>query len=117
MATVFGKDAVKNPTYAGIAISLFDLGYSKEQVSQLALDVALGTNPNAKDVVNLIWTNLTGRGDLLDSEIPNLMRSLVPTVLTASQLTTMVADLDFTAQAIDLVGLSKTGWEYIPYGG
>ena len=88
-----------------------------QKIDPAHLDVALGTNPNAKDVVNLIWTNLTGRGDLLDKEIPNLVRSLVPTVLTASQLTTMVADLDFSAQDIDLVGLSKTGWEYIPYGG
>ena len=116
LAAVFGKDAVKNPTYAGIAISLFDQGYSKDQVSQVALNAVFGPNAKSKDVVSLIWKNLTGSA--IDSKnLADLSGLIDSKAITAAQLTTKAADLDLTAQLIDLVGLSKTGWEYIPYGG
>jgi len=60
LATVFGKDAVKNPTYAGFAISLFDQGYSAELASQVALNAAFGLNPNSEELVKRLWKNLNG---------------------------------------------------------
>ena len=116
LAAVFGKDAVKNPTYAGIAINLFDQGYTKDQVSQVALNAVFGANAKSKDVVSLIWKNLTG-STIDDKNLADLSGLIDSKAITAAQLTTKAADLDLTAQLIDLVGLSKTGWEYIPYGG
>jgi len=116
LATVFGKDAVKNPTYAGIAISLFDQGFSKDQVSQVALNAVFGANPKSKDIVSMIWKNLTG-SDIDSKNLADLSGLIDSQAITAAQLATKAADLDLTAQVIDLVGLSKTGWEYIPYGG
>jgi Ca2+-binding RTX toxin-like protein len=116
LATVFGKDALKNPTYAGIAISLFDQGYSKDQVSQVALNAVFGANPKSKDIVSMIWKNLTG-SDIDSKNLADLSGLIDSKATTAAQLATKAADLDLTAQVIDLVGLSKTGWEYIPYGG
>jgi hypothetical protein len=116
LAAVFGKDAVKNPTYAGIAISLFDQGYSKDQVSQVALNAMFGANVKSKDIVSMIWMNLIGSA-IDDKNLADLIGLIDSKAITAAQLTTKAADLDLTAQIIDLVGLSKTGWEYVPYGG
>jgi len=64
----------------------------------------MGSDIPPSDIDN---TNLVSQlGDLINFK-----------VITAAQLATKAADLDLTAQVIDLVGLSKTGWEYIPYGG
>ena len=115
LATVFGKDALKNTSYAGIAISLFDQGMTKDQVSQVAIDAVLGANPKSTDVVKLLWKNLFNA----DIDAPNLtsFSGLIDSkAMTAAQLTTLAADLDLTAQLIDLAGLSKTGWEYVPFG-
>ena len=115
LATILGKDAVKITTYAGIAISLFDQGMTKDQVSQVAIDAVLGANPKSTDVVKLLWKNLFNA----DIDAPNLtsFSGLIDSkAMTAAQLTTLAADLDLTAQLIDLAGLSKTGWEYVPFG-
>jgi len=116
LATVFGKDALNNTTYAGIAISLVDQGMTKDQVSQVALNARLGANAKSTDVVGLIWRNLTG-ADIDAKNLADLSGLIDAKVLTAAQLATKAADLDLTAQVINLVGLSQTGWEYIPYGG
>jgi len=87
-----------------------------------ALTPIVGPNPTGKQVVQLIWKNLMG-SDIPPSDIDNTnlvsqLGDLINLkVITAAQLVTFSADLDLTAQVIDLVGLSKTGWEYIPYGG
>ncbi len=116
LATVFGKDAIKNPTYAGIAISLFDQGLSKDQVSQVALNAVYGANPKSKDIISMIWKNLTGSA-IDDKSLADLSGLIDSKAITAAQLATKAADLDLTAQVIDLVGLSKAGWEYVPFGG
>ena len=115
LATVFGKDAVKNTTYAGIAVSLFDQGMTKDQVSQVAIDAVFGANPKSTDVVKLLWKNLFN-ADIDASNLAYYSGLIDSKVMTAAQLTTVAADLDLTAQLIDLAGLSKTGWEYVPFG-
>ena len=114
--TVFGKDAVKNPAYAGVAIRLFDQGMTKEKVSQVALDAVFGANPKSTDVVKLLWKNLTN-ADIDASNLAYYSGLIDSKAMTAAQLTALAADLDLTAQLIDLAGLSKTGWDYIPYAG
>ena len=115
LATVFGKGALKNTTYAGIAISLFDQGMTKDQVSQVAIDAVFGANPKSTDVVKLLWKNLFN-ADIDASNLAYYSGLIDSKAMTAAQLTTVAADLDLTAQVIDLAGLSKTGWEYIPFG-
>jgi len=115
LATVFGKDALKNTTYAGIAISLFDQGMTKDQVSQVAINAVFGAYPKSTDVVKLLWKNLFN-ADIDASNLAYYSGLIDSKAMTAAQLTTVAADLDLTAQVIDLAGLSKTGWEYIPFG-
>ncbi|NCW25611.1 MAG: matrixin, partial [Betaproteobacteria bacterium] len=115
LATVLGKDAVKNSTYAGIAISLFDQGMTKDQVNQVALNARLGANAKSTDVVKLLWKNLFN-ADIDASNLAYYSGLIDSKAMTAAQLTTLAADLDLTAQLIDLAGLSKTGWEYVPFG-
>jgi len=64
----------------------------------------------------MIRKNLTG-SDIDSKNLADLSGLIDSKAITAAQLATKAADLDLTAQVIDLVGLSKTGWEYIPYGG
>jgi Ca2+-binding RTX toxin-like protein len=116
LATVLGKHALQNPTYAGIAISLFDQGLSKDQVSQIALNAVFRATAKRKDIVSMVWKNLTG-SPIDDKNLADLSGLIDSKVITSAQLATKAADLDLTAQVIDLVGLSKTGWEYIPSGG
>ena len=116
LAAVFGKDALNNTTYAGIAISLFDQGMTKDQVSQVAIDAVFGVNPKSTDVVKLLWRNLFN-ADIDASNLAYYSGLIDSKTMTAAQLTTVAADLELTGQLIDLVGLSKTGWEYLPYGG
>lgn len=115
LATAFSKDALKNTTYAGIAISLFDQGMTKDQVSQVAIDAVFGANPKSTDVVKLLWKNLFN-ADIDASNLAYYSGLIDSKVMTAAQLTTVAADLDLTAQLIDLAGLSKSGWEYVPFG-
>ena len=103
-------------SYAGIAISLFDQGMTKDQVNQVALNARLGANAKSTDVVGLIWHNLTG-ADIDAKNLADLSGLIDAKVLTAAQLATKAADLDLTAQVINLVGLGQSGWEYLPYGG
>ena len=82
----------------------------------MALNAVLGPSPKNTDVVGLIWRNLTGQA--IDAKnLADLSGLIDAKVLTAAQLATKAADLDLTAQLIDLAGLTKTGWEYVPYGG
>ena len=89
---------------------------TKDQVNQVALNARLGANAKSTDVVGLIWRNLTG-ADIDAKNLADLSGLLDAKVLTAAQLATKAADLDLTAQVINLVGLGQSGWEYIPYGG
>ena len=118
LCTVFGQAAVKDPKYAGILINVFDQGLTKEQISQLAIDFIFGAKSTSSDVVKLVWKNLVGT-EIRDSDL-NTFTSLIGEgrLFTDSKaFISAVSDLDVTAQVIDLVGLSKAGWEYIPYGG
>ena len=89
---------------------------TKDQVNQVALNAQLGANAKSTDVVGLIWRNLTG-ADIDAKNLADLSGLLDAKVLTAAQLATKAADLDLTAQVINLVGLGQSGWEYIPNGG
>ncbi|NCV55089.1 MAG: hypothetical protein EBW54_02595, partial [Betaproteobacteria bacterium] len=116
LATVFGKDALKKPIYAGMAIDLFDQGYTKDQVSQVLLDAVLGTKPQGANIVSLLEKNLTDKNNSSGTaaELSRLFDSFNAGTITAAQLVSNAAFLELASQVGDLATLSKTGWEYIP---
>lgn len=116
IAAVFGRSSLENKIYVGIGISLFDQGFSKEQVSQVALQAALGMNPNSVDVVKLLWSNLTNT-EIDSKSLADFTGLIDSKIMTAAQLVSFAADLEITANVIGLVGLSKVGLDYIPFGG
>lgn len=116
LGAVFGKGAVANPNYAGIAINLFDQGQSLEQVAQLAIDIALGPVPSSGNVVRLLWRNVMG-GEIDARSLAELSGLIDRGDLTSGQLAAIAARLEQTAVAVDLAGLARSGWAYeLPLG-
>jgi hypothetical protein len=111
LAAVFGKAALHNLSYAGIALSLFDAGLSMDQVAQLALNARLGTSPRSSEVVGLLWKNVMGT-EIDARNLADFSGLIDQGSISAAQLTTKAAELDVTAQLIDLAGLARTGWEF-----
>jgi len=116
LATVFGKDALKKPIYAGMAIDLFDQGYTKDQVSQVLLDAVLGTKPQGANIVSLLEKNLTDKNNSSGTaaELSRLFDSFNAGTITSAQLVSNAASIELASQVGELAALSKAGWEYIP---
>ena len=113
LATVFGKPTLQNLSYAGVAIDLFDQGLSMDQVAQLAIQVRLGANPKSGELVTLLWKNVMGT-EIDAKNLAELSGLLDSKALSPAQLTSIAAEHDLTGQTIDLIGLTKTGWEFSP---
>lgn len=111
LGTVFGLAEVRNAAYAGIGLQLLDAGTTPLALAQMAIDARTGTSSSAADVVNLLYFNLVGA--LPDAAT---LRFFADPVTSGQQskaaLTLMAAQLDFTAQRIDLTGLADSGLEY-----
>lgn len=60
LGAVFGRHAVASTELAGIGLRLADTGTTAEALVQLALDHRLGPWHTTDDVVNLLYTNVTG---------------------------------------------------------
>ena len=117
LGAVFGQAAVTNKEYAGIGLYFVDeLHYSYSELMQLAINARLGTNPSNAQVVDLLYTNVVGHApdaatrkvftDLLDSH-----------AFTIASLGVLAADTEFNASNINLVGLTESGLEYLPFAG
>ena len=113
LATVFGKPALQDLRIAGVAINLFDQGLSMDQVAQLAIQVRLGANPKSGELVTLLWKNVMGT-EIDAKNLAELSGLLDSKALSPAQLTSIAAEHDLTGQTIDLIGLTKTGWEFSP---
>jgi hypothetical protein len=110
LATVFGPDAVHNPTYVGLGLSLLDEGTSFDELCGLAINAVGLTAP--ADVVNLLYTNVVGMAPTPEQAAPVV--ALLNNGMSVGELTKIAAMLDLTATRIDLTGLSETGLEFIP---
>jgi hypothetical protein len=62
LGAVFGREAVANPVFVGIGLSLLDQGSSLDALMQLALDARLGAGFSAAAEVQLLFQNLIGSG-------------------------------------------------------
>jgi hypothetical protein len=122
LATCFGKSFVSSPTFSGIAIKvvdqLVDSGSSRlgaqEQIAAFALDLVLGPKASkGSALVELVWQNLVGSP--ID---PQLLADVAAVIdggaIQPVQFMTFISNLDYTGQAIGLVGLAQSGWPYLP---
>lgn len=122
LATCFGKSFVSSPTFSGIALKvvdqLVDSGSSplgaQEQIAAFALDLVLGPNASkGSALVELVWQNLVGSP--ID---PQLLADVAAVIdggaIKPVQFMTFISNLDYTGQAIGLVGLAQSGWPYLP---
>jgi hypothetical protein len=62
-------------------------------------------------VVGLLWKNVMGT-EIDARNLADFSGLIDQGSISAAQLTTKAAELDVTAQLIDLAGLARTGWEF-----
>jgi hypothetical protein len=111
IGAVVGSSFVRDAAYVKEGLAMLDGGWTSATVADVALDFRLGTNANDWQVVNLLYTNLTGRA---------------PDAATASQYTQLLANGTYTHASlalyaadtaqnlgnIDFAGLSTWGLAY-----
>jgi len=112
LGLLLGKDQATNKTYVGAGLKLLDDGMTYEQLMQTALDVVLGPNASSLSVVEMIWGNLIGPPTPADN-ISQYSALIDNGAYTSAGLAIVAADHSLNTTAIDLVGLSSTGVEYI----
>lgn len=110
LGAVFGAKTVANREYMGIGLQLLDQGMSYEAVAALAVG-ATGTSKPA-DVVNLLWGHVIGGTPTAAQAQPFI--DMLNGGMSIGALTVLAADTPYNTANIDLVGLAKTGVEYIP---
>lgn len=112
LGAVFGAAAVGNREYAGIGLSLADRGTSELDLMQLALQVRLGTASN-ETVVRVLYENVVGAPPP-DADLQHFKSLLDNGTYSQAALGVMAAGTQYTADRIDLVGLSAHGLAYQP---
>lgn len=110
LAAIFGVESLSDKQSVGIGLQLFDAGYSLATVCELALN-AVG-NMTHDDVVNTLYTNLFGEAPS-NKQRQEYVDWLDQGIVTKGELAAAVAELTADLEIIDLVGLAKTGIEYV----
>lgn len=108
LGAVFGASFVSNKQFVSIALSLLDQGVTYEQLATAAVSVTGKTSH--VDVASLLWTNLFGAPPTPTQIAP--IAAVLDNGMTIGALTVLVADTEFNASLINLVGLSQTGIEF-----
>lgn len=111
LGAVFGHEAVHNPVYAGIGLSLLDGGMSYATLMQLALNVALPGASNAA-IVDQLYFNVIGVHPSSDQAAP-FVGLLDNHTLSVAQLGMLAANTSFNLEHIGFTGLVATGLEYV----
>ncbi|HVZ42699.1 MAG TPA: M10 family metallopeptidase [Ramlibacter sp.] len=112
---VFGAQYVTSPGLMGVVIGLLDNGQAFPDVMQLALQCALGGHASNSDIVQLIYTHLTGHAGSAALLQP-IVAQLDCGALTAGGLGVLAAEHPANEVHIDFVGLAANGLEYTPIG-
>jgi hypothetical protein len=97
---------------ACIGLSFLDAGWTYDNLAGLALDAA-GSKTNDQ-IVSLLWTNVIGSKPTAADKAPFI--ALLENGMTAEALAHLAANTSVNTTNINLVGLAKTGIEYIPVG-
>ena len=115
LGLLLGADTATNKEYVGIGIHYLDSGMVYQDLMQVALDAILGTNPSSLSVIELIWANLVGPPTAADN-LPQYSALIDEGIYSAAELAIVAADHSLNTSKVDLVGLTQTGVEYLPYG-
>ena len=110
LGAVFGKAALSNKEYVGVGLSLLDKGMSYQDLAAVAVSVTKKTA--SIDICNLLWTNVFNKAPTA-SDIAPFKAMLDSGEISIGALTALAADTSFNTTNIDLVGLSRTGIEYV----
>jgi len=111
LGSVFGKDSITNKKNVGIGLSLFDAGWSYENIVNLALDAA---NVKTNDqIVSLLWYNIIGTPPSNTDKAPFV--NLLLNGMSVGELVRLASDSSFNISNINLVGLTQNGVEYLPF--
>ena len=111
LGAAFGLAGLKNPKFAGIALSLFDSGKSLQDVAALAVSSGLISPPDNASFVKAIWLNVIGTA-IDDSNLNNFVGLLNHGSMTQASLLAAAASSPQNLTAINLVGLAQTGLQY-----
>lgn len=111
LGAIFGADAVHNPVYFGIGLSLFDAGELPLVVTRRALDARLGPQRDAADVITLLYRNIANSNPSPD-ELRAYVDSVESGATTVEALAWAGAHLALNDLNIDLVGLASLGVAY-----
>lgn len=109
IGAVFGAKAISNPVYVGIGLGLLDAGTSFAALAELAVSASGRATPT--DIVSLLWTNVVGTAPTSSQAQPFV--DMLRTGTSIGALTLLAADTPLNAANIDLVGLAKSGVEYV----
>jgi len=112
IGALIGKEALSKKDLIGIALKIYDDGKMEDTaIARFALDSLLGKNPSNKDVVDLLYKNITGV--MPDEKVEASYMSMIEDkTVTQEWLTLLAANLELNKLNINLVGLSKTGIEF-----
>lgn len=118
IAAVFGKTAVANADYVGIGLYYLEkLGFSDEDLMQVAIAAALGGAPTAeryRQLVDLLYTNVVGsKPSEADAKV--FVQLLADKVYTPVSLGLFASETTMNLANLDLVGLASQGLDYIPF--
>jgi hypothetical protein len=118
VGALFGRPAL-TPDLIGIALYFLDGGMTPVALAELAMQTSLyvdaaGSRTNV-DLVRLLYRNLFGV-EPPAAELASFTGLLDRREMTPAELIVLAAESDFTATAIDLVGLAGSGVEYVPFG-
>lgn len=109
IGAVFGAKSVSNPAYVGIGLGLLDSGMGSAALAELAVAATGRTAPT--DIVTLLWTNVVGTAPTTQQAQPFV--DMLRTGTSVGALTLLAADTPLNAANVDLVGLAKSGVEYV----
>lgn len=115
LGAVFGRQAVSNAEYAGIGLYFVDqLAYRSDALMQLALNARIGANASHAQVVDLLYTNVVGQAPTAQARA-EYVDMLDSGSVSVAALGLMAANTGLNANNINLVGLARTGLDYLPY--
>jgi serralysin len=116
LGAVFGKALVMNQEYVGVGLYLIEMGMSEQDLMQLAINARLGLGASNRQVVDLLYTNVTGTAPDEASAL-YFVDLLEDHTYTVASLGMLAAETDLNKTNIDLVGLMQTGLPYTEYSG
>ena len=113
LGAVFGKDTVRIPAYVGIGLDLLDGGLSFKNLATLAAEAALGKGYSNTNLINTLFKNITGVNPTgFETQLFETLMSNGN--ITKESLILAACESNQNVTNVDLVGLAKTGIEYMP---